>query len=156
MIVERLKKQEIFRLLRPEQVNLLSEASKVTKLKAGEVVYRQGGKADRFYIVLKGQVSLRLPARTVGLSLLIDELREGDLFGACVFAALDAYNLNAQCIEESEILVISVSALRAIMDEDPRIGYAIQARISEIYFKRYVETMEKLQAVVMNIPLEPA
>ncbi|MGC8643884.1 MAG: cyclic nucleotide-binding domain-containing protein [Isosphaeraceae bacterium] len=156
MFAERLQRQEIFHLLRPEQVNLLSEASKVAKFKAGEVIYRQGEKADRFYIVLKGQVSLRLPAKTAGLSLLIDELTEGDMFGASVFAALDAYNLNAQCIEESEILVISASALRAIMDEDPRIGYVIQARISEIYFKRYVEAMEKLQAVVMNIPLELA
>ena len=51
---------------------------------------------------------------------------------------------------------ISVSALSAIMDGDPRIGYIIQSRVSEIYFKRYVETMEKLQAIVMNIPVAPA
>jgi len=156
MVAERLKRQEIFQRLRPEQVDLLSEASKVTKFKAGEMVYRQGEKAERFYIVLKGQVSLRLPARTAGLSVLIDELTEGDLFGGCVSSNLDAYSLNAQCMEDSEILVTSVSALRAIMDRDPRIGYVIQSGISEIYFKRYIETMEKLQAIVMNIPVEPA
>ena len=156
MVVERLKRQEIFQFLRPEQIDLLSEASKVAKFKAGEMVYRQGEKADRFYIVLKGQVSLRLPARTAGLSVLIDELTEGDLFGGCVSSALDAYSLNAQCMEESEILMISVSALRAIMDGDPLLGYIIQSGISKIYFKRYIETMEKLQAIVMNIPVAPA
>ena len=67
MVVERLKRQEIFQFLRPEQVDLLSEASKVTTFKAGEMVYRQGERADRFYIVLKGQVSLRLPAKEAGL-----------------------------------------------------------------------------------------
>jgi len=101
-------------------------------------------------------VSLRLPAEATGVSVLIDELFEGDLFGGCVSDALDTYSLNAQCMEESEILAISVSALRAIMDEDPRMGYIIQSGISKIYFKRYVETMEKLQAVVMNIPVESA
>lgn len=156
MVVERLKRQEIFRFLRPEQINLLSEASKVAKFKAGEMVYRQGERADRFYIVLKGHVSLRLPAKATGLGVLIDELTEGDLFGGCVSAALDAYSLNAQCMEESDILMISVSALRAIMDGDPRIGYIIQSEISRIYFKRYIETMEKLQAIVMNVPMEPA
>jgi CRP-like cAMP-binding protein len=154
MVVERLKRQEILQFLRPEQVDLLSEASKVAKFKAGEMVYRQGERADRFYIVLKGQVSLRLPAKTAGLSVLIDELTEGDMFGGCVSTDLDAYSLNALCMEESEILVISVSALESIMDRDPRIGYIIQSRISKIYFKRYIETMEKLQAIVMNIPLE--
>jgi CRP-like cAMP-binding protein len=156
MVVERLKRQEIFQFLRPEQVDLLSEASKVTKFEAGEMVYRQGERADRFYIVIKGQVSLRLPAQTAGLSVLIDELTEGDLFGGCVSTALDAYSLNAQCMEESEILVISVSALRTIMDRDPRIGYSIQSVISKIYFMRYIETMKKLQTIVMNIPMESA
>lgn len=156
MVVERLKRQEIFQFLRPEQVDLLSEASKVIKFEAGEMVYRQGEKAERFYIVIKGQVSLRLPAQTAGLSVLIDELTEGDLFGGCVSTALDAYSLDAQCMEESEILVISVSALRTIMDRDPHIGYSIQSAISKIYFKRYIETMKKLQTIVMNIPMESA
>ncbi len=92
MVVERLQRQEIFQFLRPEQVDLLSEASKVTKFEAGEMVYRQGERADRFYIVIKGQVSLRLPAQTAGLSVLIDELTEGDVFGGCVSTALDAYS----------------------------------------------------------------
>jgi len=57
---------------------------------------------------------------------------------------------------ESEILVISVSALRTIMDRDPHIGYSIQSVISKIYFERYIETMKKLQTIVMNIPMESA
>jgi CRP-like cAMP-binding protein len=154
MIVERLKRQEIFQFLRPEQVDRLSEASKVASFKAGETVYHQGERADRFYVVLKGQVSLRLPARATGLSVLIDELTEGDVFGGCISAALDTYSLNAQCMADSEILMISVSALLAIMEGDPRIGYEIQSRISKIYFERYVATMEKLQAIVTNIPVE--
>jgi len=31
-----------------------------------------------------------------------------------------------------------------------------QTRISEIYFSRYIETIKKLQAIVMNIPIETA
>ncbi|MHC4696642.1 MAG: cyclic nucleotide-binding domain-containing protein [Planctomycetota bacterium] len=156
MAVDKLRKQDIFQLLRPEQVNILSEASKAVKFEAGEMIYSRGANADRFYIVLKGQVSLRLPGTKAGLSMLIDELAEGDMFGGCVSTALDAYALNAQCTVESEVLVISVSALQSVMDTDPRIGYVIQSRISEIYFRRYIETMEKLQAIIMNIPVEPA
>lgn len=156
MTVERLKRQDIFRLLRPEQVDLLSEAADATKFKAGEMIYSRGARADHFYIVLKGQVSLRLPGKREGLSVLIDELGEGDMFGGCVSSALDTYVLNAQCTKKSEILVLSVSALKRIMDEDPRIGYIIQSGISKIYFRRYIEIMEKLQSIVMNIPVEPA
>ena len=155
MVVERLKKQDIFELLRPEQVNLLSESAVTVAYMAGEMIYRQGQRAERFYIVLEGQVELRLPGQT-GLNVLIDELSSGDMFGGCVTSALDSYTLNAQCTEDSQVLVISVEALRVVMDEDPRIGYVIQSRISEIYFRRYIETMEKLQAIVVNIPMVTA
>jgi hypothetical protein len=33
-------------------------------------------------------------------------------------------------------------------------GYATQTLISQVYFKRYIDTMKKLQAVVHAIPLE--
>ena len=156
MVVERLRKQDIFQLLRPEQVNQLSEASKVETLRPGAIIYSRGEKADRFYIVLKGHVSLRLPEESTGLSVVIDEVTEGQMFGGCISASMDTYALNAHCTVESEILVISVSALLAIMDEDPRTGYSIQSRISEVYFKRYIEVMAKLQKIVMNIPVEPS
>jgi|GEM_PF-668066 len=130
MIAEKLKKQDVFELLRPEQVNLLSETAEVVRFKAGEMVYSQGTRADRFYIVLKGQVSLRLPGEKTGVSVLIDELTKGEMFGCCVCTALDAYLLNAQCTADSELLVLSISALKGIMDDDLRIGYAIQSGIS--------------------------
>ncbi len=47
MAAEKLKKQDIFQLLRPEQVNRLSEAAKVTKFQAGEKIYSRGASADR-------------------------------------------------------------------------------------------------------------
>lgn len=154
MSVEKLGKQAIFSLLRPEQINRLSENSEVVKFEAGEMIYAKGGEACHSYIVLEGQVALRLPGRH-GLNVLIDELGKGDMFGGCLAPGMDAYALDAQCVAESELLMLSISAVRAIMDEDPRIGYAIQATISKIYFKRYVETMRKLQNIVMNIPVEP-
>jgi hypothetical protein len=34
------------------------------------------------------------------------------------------------------------------------VGCAIQRRRANVYFNRYVETMHKLQSVVMNLPVE--
>jgi CRP-like cAMP-binding protein len=153
MPVARLEKQHVFDLLRAEQVNTLSEASQVVKLKAGEEVYRKGEQARDFYIVLSGEVALRLPGRG-GVSILIDEVTEGALFGTCVSLTLDRYVCSAQCTKDSELLRIHTDVLRHLLDDDPRMGYAIQSHISQVYFERYMQTMKKLQAVVMNIPFE--
>jgi CRP-like cAMP-binding protein len=153
MPVARLEKQHVFDFLRAEQVNALSEASQVAKFSAGEEVYRKGEKARDFYIVLKGEVALRLPGRG-GVSILIDEVTQGGLFGTCVSLTIDCYMCGAQCTRESELLRIRADVLKNLLDDDPRMGYAIQSHISRVYFERYMETMKKLQAIVMNIPIE--
>jgi CRP-like cAMP-binding protein len=154
MAVARLEKQHVLDLLRAEQVDALSSASQVVKLKTGAEVYRRGEKALDFYIVLSGEVALRLPGRG-GASILIDQLTEGALFGSCVSLALNCYMCSTQCTKDSELLKIRTEALKHLLDDDPRMGYAVQSHISRVYFDRYMETMKKLQAVVMNIPIEP-
>ncbi|MFC1520923.1 Crp/Fnr family transcriptional regulator [Elusimicrobiota bacterium] len=140
MPVERLEKQEIFEVLRPEQVNKLSKASQVKNFKAGEFVYNSGAKADFFYIVLKGEVSLKLPKQEGT----IDDLAVGSVFGGCVSLDMTHYNLDAKCKTDTEVLQIETAALKKLMDDDPRNGYLIQSRVSEIYFKRYIKTTKKL------------
>lgn len=153
MVYKRLEKQELFKYLRPDQVHLLSEVSEVVPFESGDVVYHRGAKANFFYIVLKGSVALRLPGRE-GFSILIDQLTEGNMFGGCISFSMDSYALTAQCMEDSEIIKIDASVLKGLLVEDPSMGFFIQSQISQIYFKRYIETMEKLQAIIMNIPLE--
>ena len=145
--------QEVFEFLRPEQVNAISEASTTISCSAGEMVYEKGTKADHFFAILKGGVSLRLPGNG-GVSVAIDELTTGAMFGSCVCFYRDSYALTAQCTEDSEILKIEGATLKALMDEDLVMGYSLQTRISEIYFQRYVEAMRKLQVIVMNIPIQ--
>ncbi len=152
MSVESLKRDEVFEFLRPDQVDVLSNAARLVRFKPGDVIYQKGDPAEYIYIVLNGQVALRLPGDR-GVSIMIDELTKGDMFGSCVSFAMDSYVLTAQCTEACELLSFKASVLKGLLEDDPRMGYAIQSKISEIYFRRYVEAMNKLQAIVMNIPL---
>jgi len=153
MIPDRLDKHEVFQFLRPDQVRAISDVAKVVEFTAGETIYERGAKADHFYVVLEGQVSLRLPGQT-GVSIQIDELTEGAVFGSCVCFQFVEYSLNAQCTRDSKLLKIESATLKELMDEDLLMGYTIQTQISRIYFNRYIETMKKLQSIVMNLPLE--
>jgi len=149
----RLESHEIFQLLRPEQVNALSAAAEDISLSAGDTVFRRGEPSEDFYVVLKGQVALRLP-RPDGVSVLIDEVTEGAIFGSCVCFQIDKYTLSATCSKDSRILKIKAATLKKLMDDDPIMGYAIQTLVSRVYFKRYIDTMRKLQSIVQSIPLE--
>jgi len=153
-MTEPVKAQDVFEFLRPEQVHSISDASERIRYKAGDTVYQKGAKGDYLYTILKGQVALRLPGKS-GTNILIDQLIKGAFFGSCVCFHRDTYALTAQCTEDSELLRIEGSALKELMEKDLMLGYYLQSKLSEIYFSRYIETMKKLQAIVMNIPIEP-
>jgi CRP-like cAMP-binding protein len=150
---ERLEAQKIFSSLRPDQIDALSDAADVIQYKAGDTVYYQGKKADLIYVVLRGEVSLRLPGKG-GITIPIDVATPGVMFGACQCFDIDTYATTAQCVEDSRLMKIAASALRHLMDDDLLMGHVIQRHISHIYFERYLETMKKLQAIVMNLPID--
>jgi len=131
----------------------ISDAAEVVELASGETVYEIGQPADFLFVILDGQVSLRLPSKA-GLSIHVDELTDGAMFGSCVCFHLRDYSLTAQCTKHSKLLKISSRTLKELMDRDLVMGYAIQTQISRIYFKRYIDSMKKLQSIVMNLPLE--
>jgi CRP-like cAMP-binding protein len=146
MNTETLSSHEVFGYLQPEQVDAISDVSEVISLQDGEVVFCSGEAADYLYAVLDGQVSLELP-RGGGVSLHIEDLARGALFGSCVCFDLRKYTMTARCAGSAELLRISADKLKQVMEEDPATGYQVQRMISRTYFKRYLGTMGKLQTV---------
>ena len=148
-----LTSQEVFSFLLPEQVNTISEAAERVSFKAGEFIYEKGDKADFFYIILDGEVTLRLPSHG-GLSLVIDQMGRGEVFGGPLGQKRRAYALSAQGAQKGKLLKIDISVMKRLMDKDMRMGLSLQRHVANAYFDRYIDTMKKLQAIVMNIPVE--
>jgi CRP-like cAMP-binding protein len=153
MATTTLEAHEVFRFLRPDQVRTLSETAEEVSVAAGALVYQKGQAARHLYVIIEGQAALRLPVRK-GVSVLVDQLGAGAMFGSCVCMDLATYTLSAQCTEDSRLLKIDAMLLKKLMDDDLRMGYAIQTQISKIYFQRYLDAMHKLQAIVMNLAVE--
>ena len=153
MKTEQLIGHDVFQLLRPDQLRTISDAAEDVSYKSGEVVFRRGDAADFFFIVLDGQVALRLPTKE-GVSLLIDDVTRGTIFGSCICFEIDSYTLTAQCTEDSKLLKVHAATLKKLLDDDPVLGYAVQTLVSRIYFKRYVDTAQKLQTMLRTMPIE--
>ena len=144
---------ELFKNLRAEQIARIHDATNVVNYKPGDFVYEKGKKTFYLYVVLKGHVTLRMPLRA-NMSLVIDDCRQGTLFGVSIFYGMEKYTLNAQVMEDSEILRIDYSVLQHMMDEDMIMGLAIHKEVGHIFYSRYINAMENLQAVLMNLDLE--
>ena len=152
MPIEKLQKHELFGLLSPIEIKRLSVASGVARLKQGDRIYSEGVPASHLFVLINGRVELRRPT-TGGANLLMDDLIAGSIFGVSSLMGADRYLLNAECVEDSEVLKIEGKVLRQILDENPVVGYAMQRRVSQIFFNRYLNAMERLQTVVQAIPI---
>jgi len=148
-----IKAQDVFSFLRPDQVNSISDAAERVNCSSGDLVYEKGDKANDFFVVLDGEVTLRLPGHG-GVSLVIDQLEKGAIFGGPLGQKRRAYALSAQCSRKAKLLKVDVGVMKKLMDRDERMGLYLQRHISNAYFNRYVDTMKKLQAIVRNIPVE--
>ena len=135
MLVEGLGRHELFELLNPKEIETLSNASGVVKLEEGQRICRDGAPATHLFVLLQGTAELRRPTG-VWLGLLVDELSAGSIIGVSALMGTERYLLNATCMEDSEVLKVDGAVLRRILDENSLVGYAIQRRISQIFFKR--------------------
>jgi len=152
MITEALSSHEVFSFLQPQQVRAVSDVSEVISRMDGETVFRSGEPASFLYAVLEGQVSLDLP-RDDGVSLHIEDISTGALFGSCMCFDIDTYTLTATSAADTKLLKISADQLIRVMNEDTVTGYHMQRMISRTYFKRYLDTMKKLRTIAESLAL---
>jgi len=135
------------------QIQSLGGMAQETSYEADEMVYRQGDAAENLFVVIEGRVDLGLKGKN-GLEIHIDTLSTGDLFGSCLCFDFDQYALSARCTAPARLLKIGTRDFHNIMDTDPALGFTVQRAISRAYFKRYLETMVKLQNIVGAIVIK--
>ncbi len=54
---------------------------------------------------------------------------------------------------DAKLIKIDAETLKRVMDDDLSVGYPLQRMISKTYFKRYLDTMKKLQTIVESLSL---
>lgn len=105
--------------------------------KAGEVLFCEGCEADKFYILLEGNLtlSMRLTSRPENLVLgMINKY--GQSFGWSVIVAGKHYTASAEAKEDSRILAINGDDLKKYLEKDPEVGFPIVMRMVEIVSSR--------------------
>jgi CRP-like cAMP-binding protein len=105
--------------------------------KAGEVLFCEGCEADKFYILLEGNVtlSMRLTSRPENLVLgMINKY--GQSFGWSVIVAGKHYTASAEAKEDSRILAIKGDDLKKFLEKDPEVGFPIVMRMVEVVSSR--------------------
>ena len=143
-----LKGHDLFASLNVDEMDRLSAFSSVREYRENEIVFENNQAASHFYILMDGLVYLQLPADLPEFSIPISKVEKGELFGISPLLKSPRYTLTAKCFQDTKALAVEAEPFREILQQNCRAGMDIITRVADIYFKRYLDLIERLQSVV--------
>ena len=125
-----LQRIQILNSLKDEELDKMLAVMKKRIVPAGVTVYRQGDKADAFYLVASGRLSVW--QRNGFQSGVIASVRDGQYFGDNSLLHDSRHSCSVVAETHSELYVLYKADFEAILMANQRIADAIKAHVSEI------------------------
>jgi CRP/FNR family transcriptional regulator, cyclic AMP receptor protein len=123
-------------------IRLLADCAMRSHFEAGQVVFREGETANRFYLIEHGKVALE--SSTLGEAVRIDEIGDGDLLGWSWLFPPYAWHFTARSIEPTSAIFFYGTVLREYCEKDPALGFELFKRMSAVMLRRLQAARQKL------------
>jgi len=142
-------KTEIFSLLTSKQIVEISEAAIIKDFEIDQIIYDRKEVAKNLFILLEGEVSLRVPSRDdtniESLSLEIEKIeKHGALFGTNLLFDVKRYMTRSQAIKPSKVMILDAKKFLEIIRENNS-EFIVMSYLAKVYFQRYVNAMKEFE-----------
>jgi CRP/FNR family transcriptional regulator, cyclic AMP receptor protein len=128
---EYLSAHEFFSEFSDDLLKFLCECSSTQEIKKGQVLFRQGESADKFYVVRTGLISLQMPA-ILGPTLEIQSLDKDQILGWSWLISPYKWNFQTRAEEDSELLQFDGVAILARCEQEPAFGYELLKKFAAL------------------------
>jgi CRP/FNR family transcriptional regulator, cyclic AMP receptor protein len=126
-LAEALKESPLFSVLDERQLEAIVESAKLREFDPNETVVHEGETAAGFYVIIEGQVEVRLAGRTLA------KLGRGQFFGETTILADQTRSADVVAALRTRCLTLSMSELRGLITSNP----AVALKILEESTRRY-------------------
>jgi|GEM_PF-405161 len=128
------------------QLALLTDCAMVVQFKKGQVIFREGDIANRFYLIESGKVILE-SSGALGDPVVIDTIGAGDLLGWSWIFPPYVWHFTARAAEPVAAIFFYGTILREYCERDHSLGYELFKRMGAVMIKRLQAAREKMVAV---------
>lgn len=135
--------------LNPHQTRILRDCAMITQFKAGELVFREGDPANRFYLILQGKVALEAHTQDRGVTP-IQFVESGEVLGWSWLFPPYYWHFDARALEDTDAVFFYGAPLREECDSDHDFGYEMFKRISTVIVNRLHSTRRQLVSVTIG------
>jgi len=114
-----MSKATLFEALTEKDFSKVVSNTKLTELRADEVLFRQKQPSNDFFFLLTGKIKLSLLSFD-GTEKVVDIINEGNSFAeAVILSGMPGYPVNAEALEDSKVLCINAKTFTSILQNSP-------------------------------------
>jgi CRP/FNR family cyclic AMP-dependent transcriptional regulator len=129
--------------LSPAHLQILADNALPAHFEAGEVIFREGEMANRFYLIQKGKVALE-SSDPRGEERMVQEIGAGEVLGWSWLFPPYYWHMDARATEPTEAIFFYGTRLREQAQENHDLGYELMQRVAEIVIRRLQATRRQL------------
>jgi CRP/FNR family transcriptional regulator, cyclic AMP receptor protein len=142
-LAEQIAAHPFLRGMKAEHLKVLAECALPAEFKEGELIFREGDPANRFYLVQEGRVALR--ARVEERSpVQIQVIGAGDVLGWSWLFPPYYWHFDARALEPVKAIFFYGTWLREYSEQDHDLGYELMKRMAEVVIRRLQATRQQL------------
>jgi CRP/FNR family transcriptional regulator, cyclic AMP receptor protein len=130
------------RNMRPEHLRILTACAMFTEFEAGQIVFREGEIANRFYLIQRGKISLETGAES-GEVVTVQAVGAGDVLGWSWLFAPYYWHFSACALEATQAIFFYGTRLREECEGDREFGYDLMRRVTAIVMRRLQATLKE-------------
>jgi len=153
-IKEALKSSEIFQGLTDEELDKLLPLCQEQSYEAGTVMFCEGAQCNYVQTLKSGRVALETElalSRGAAEMATIDVLSPGSSF--CWSALMEPHILTSsgRCLERIEMIALDGDKLKALLDENPQMGYKVANNLVKVVASRLQHTKQTMEHILSVI-----
>lgn len=144
--IARLERHPFCRGLTHAQLAFLADSALTCRFNPGEIIFREGDAADRFYLIESGAVALE-SGTTYGAPVVIETIGAGDVLGWSWMMPPYVWHFTARATQPTEALHFVGSVLREYCERDHSLGFELHRRMSAVMMKRLQSARKKMLSI---------
>ena len=126
-----------------QDVGLLADCALKVHFRKGELIFSEGEKADKVYLIESGTVALE--ARyALKSSVVVDTIGAGELLGLSWLFPPHKWRVSARACESTTAIVFIGTILREYSERDHSLGFQLVKRINEVMARRLESSRQRL------------
>ena len=142
-LIGTLRQTKLFADLSREDIDAVADACTMKSLEKGEMLFREGDRAEGFYVVQSGAISV-FKITPDGREQIICVFRPPESFAEVTLATIEAYPANAVALEGSRLVLVRRAPFRELVQRKPELAMQMLGSMS-LHLKHLVQTVQDIK-----------